>query len=130
MKKTPSKRSKGNTGEDIACKFIEKQGFVVIVRNFYRKWGELDIVAEKDGITHFFEVKSVTVNSDDVLLKEHKPEDNVNSWKMHKLRRITETYLDFSGKGLDAEFKFHVLCVYMNYNNRIAKVKWLKDVII
>lgn len=50
-------RSKGNAYEEQAVKFLEKNGFEIVDRNFYAKWGEIDIVAKKDGIYHFVEVK-------------------------------------------------------------------------
>jgi putative endonuclease len=34
------------------------QGFVVIDRNFHSRFGEIDIIAIKDGVMSFFEVKS------------------------------------------------------------------------
>lgn len=129
MEKVLHKRAKGNKGEDIACKFLEHQGFSIECRNFQRKWGELDIVAIKDNVVNFFEVKSVTCNFPD-FLDAHRPEDNVDGWKMKHLRRIIETYLDFTKRGLDAEFRFHVLCVYMDMETHRARVKWLKDIIL
>ena len=51
-------KSKGNAAEDIACKFLEENNFKIIKRNFYFKGGEIDIIAFKDNILHFIEVKS------------------------------------------------------------------------
>ena len=129
MEKVLHKRAKGNKGEDIACTFLERKGFIIEYRNFYRKWGELDIVAVKDNVVNFFEVKSVTCDFSDSA-NAHRPEENVDGWKVKHLRRIIETYLDFTKRGLGAEFKFHVLCVYMNMDTHRAKVKWLKDIIL
>lgn len=135
-KKTPAMdislatKTKGDIGEDIACKFLEKNSFLVVDRNYFKKWGELDIVAEKDNVIHFFEVKSVTDNFSKLFEDSHKPEENVDGWKVKHLRRIIETYLDEKRGGLDIEFKFHVICVYMNNVTRRARIKWLSDVII
>ena len=124
------KRAKGNKGEDVACKFIENKGFVVLDRNYQKKWGELDIIAQKDKIIHFFEVKSVTGDFSEKFFDAHRPEDNVDQWKMKHVQRMVETYLGFTGRGLDTPFQFHVLCVYMNIDARKARVKWLKDIIL
>ena len=130
MEKVLHKRAKGNIGEDIACVFLNRRGFRIICRNFFRKWGELDIIAEKDNVLNFFEVKSVVVGNMSCFDDNHRPEDNVDGWKIKHLRRIVETYLDFSGRGLDSEFQFHVLCVYMDLGTRLARVKWLKNVVL
>ncbi len=123
------KRAKGNIGEDIAMRFLESRGFLVTDRNYLRKWGELDIVASKDGIIHFFEVKSTFFNSL-INTNDHKPEDNVHGLKVKHLRRIIETYLEEKGGGLDALFKFHVLCVFIDLAKRKGRVKWLEDIVL
>ena len=47
----------GILGEDRACVFLKKQGFDILARNFRSKFGEIDIIALKDEILHFIEVK-------------------------------------------------------------------------
>jgi len=116
-------RDKGNVGEDIASRFLIKNGFYIVDRNYYKKWGELDIVAKKGNELHFFEVKST-------LIKDVRPEENVNSFKIHQLRKIIQTYLIDNDLGLDYFFQFHVLCVFMNEKTRLARVKWIKNVIL
>jgi putative endonuclease len=122
-------RSKGLVGEDVACTFLIKNGFSIISRNYQKKWGEIDIIAQKDGGLHFFEVKSVSVT----LISGgggHRPEDNVHGLKRKKIGRMIETYLVDQGLDMSVEFGFHVLCVFMDINKRIARVKWIKDVIL
>lgn len=51
-------RAKGNLAEDKACGFLYENGFSVIERNFYSRFGEIDIIALKDEVLHFIEVKS------------------------------------------------------------------------
>jgi len=94
-----------------------------------RKWGEIDIIAIKDKVVHFFEVKSVTFDPVRAL-KSHKAEDNVHGFKVRQIRRMVETYLEETKMGLDAEFHFHVLCVYLNMEKRTARVKWIKDLVL
>lgn len=50
-------RAKGNIGEEKASIFLENNGFEIIDRNFYSKYGEIDIIASKDNVIHFIEVK-------------------------------------------------------------------------
>ena len=124
------KRAKGNIGENVACEFITGKGFRVVDRNYLKKWGELDIIAQKDKVIHFFEVKSVIGNFSGGPLDSQRPEDNVDGWKVKHLRRIIETYLDEKGGGIGTPFQFHVLCVYMDMNTHRARVKWLKNMIL
>jgi len=55
-----SRRGKaiGKWGEDLACQFLIRNGFVIKTRNFYTTVGEIDIVAVKNGDFYFVEVKT------------------------------------------------------------------------
>ena len=124
-------RSIGNKGENIACEFLKKHGFLILCRNYQRKWGEIDIIAKYSSLEtlHFFEVKSVTKQGVSYL-DFHKPEDNVHGLKARHIGRMIETYL-YENFGLaDRPFEFHVLCVYMDMRSRKANVKWIKNVIL
>src|SRR4051812_43449221 len=108
-----STRDIGKIGEDIACKWLKNHGFLVIERNYLKKWGELDIIAAKDKIIHFIEVKSV-FKSDTSEKKGYRPEENVHNLKVRRLRRTIETYLLEHRFNKDALFQFHVLTVVLN----------------
>lgn len=51
-------RAKGNIAEAKACTFLYSNGFTVVEQNFYSRFGEIDIIATKDEVLHFIEVKS------------------------------------------------------------------------
>jgi putative endonuclease len=135
----------GKTGEDIACKYLEKVGFTIVVRNYRKKWGEIDIVAREttNGKVHFFEVKSISVISFNKIYSNghfqgHSPEENVHFFKAKQIKRMIETYMmEFhtSIHGANRcdtfpEFQFHILCIYMSSMVRRAKVRWLKNIIL
>ncbi len=123
------KRAKGNIGEYAACKYLERKGFRVIARNYQKAWGEIDIICLKDTIVHFIEVKSVIAgphHSD----ARHRPEDNVHGLKVRHIRRMVETFLQETGMGLDAEFEFHIACVYLDFRTRKARVRLIENVIL
>ncbi len=50
--------SKGFEAEEIACEFLENLRYQIIARNVRKKFSEIDIVAKKDGVYRFVEVKS------------------------------------------------------------------------
>jgi len=51
-------RTFGSEGEDRAAAFLEDRRFTIIARNFrFGKYGEIDIIARKDDLVVFAEVK-------------------------------------------------------------------------
>ena len=78
-------REKGNYFEDKASDFLSSNGYKIIQRNFYaKKLGEIDIIALKDNIYHFVEVKSG--DSFEAVY-------NITPNKLYKLTRSVEYYL-------------------------------------
>ncbi len=131
MKKfTSSSQKIGELGEDIACQFLMKHGFSVIERNYTKKWGEIDIIAGKGTKLYFIEVKSKSVSSlDGVSYETYRPEENVHFWKIKRLRRVIETYLIGKRQG-GVEWQFDILVVFLDLENRKARVKTIENVIL
>jgi len=50
--------SLGQSGEKKAEKYLIKNGYEILERNYRCKFGEIDIIASKDGYTVFVEVKT------------------------------------------------------------------------
>ena len=48
----------GGFGEDLAARYMEARGYSVIEKNFRTPFGEIDIIAERDGCVVFLEVKT------------------------------------------------------------------------
>ncbi len=53
----------GRWGEEAASGYLKEHGYEVIARNVRTPYGEIDIVARKEGTTVLIEVKSRTSNS-------------------------------------------------------------------
>ena len=50
----------GDLGEQLAADMLSNSGYRIIKRNFTVRGGEIDIIAIKDGVMHFIEVKTRT----------------------------------------------------------------------
>jgi putative endonuclease len=48
----------GKTGEDLACRELERRGYAILARRYRRRGGELDIVARDGSTIVFVEVKA------------------------------------------------------------------------
>lgn len=52
------RRQTGQQGEAAACSFLERAGYSIVERNWRCRTGELDIIAECDGMLVFVEVRT------------------------------------------------------------------------
>lgn len=48
----------GNLGEDLVAEYLRKCGYIIIKRNWRDRFGEIDVIAEKDEHIIFVEVKT------------------------------------------------------------------------
>ena len=51
-------RALGDIAEEKACSYLSALNFQIIERNYTLRGGEIDIIALKDEVLHFIEVKS------------------------------------------------------------------------
>jgi putative endonuclease len=127
------KRLKGNTGEKIANYYLQNKGFNIIYRNYLKPWGEIDIVAEKDKILWFFEIKTVFTKGCGNKRWEdnrHRPEDNISEFKLHKLRKVILTFLDEFDYGLEIDFEFVVICINYNELKNVYQIKFIDNIVL
>jgi len=131
---TSETQKTGKIGENIAERFLVKHNFSVLDRNYTKKWGEIDIIAEKKSKLYFIEVKSVSRETlEDVnreILDQYKPEDNMHPWKLKRMARTIQTYLLSNKIPDEKEWQVDLLVVFLDLKNKKAKVKVVNDIIL
>jgi putative endonuclease len=119
----------GALGEELAVRYMQSKGHAVLSRNYWKKWGEIDVVTRsQDGKVHFCEVKSVSCES--VLELSNvsvRPEDNVHASKREKLGRVIQSYI--AEYSVD-EWTFDVVSIYIDSRTKAARVVHLSDVVL
>jgi putative endonuclease len=81
----------GKIGEDLACAYLINRGYRVLVRNYRKKFGEIDVVAQsRQGTLIFCEVKTIVQNQgySGWLMQE----DNLTVRKAEKMRRAAQFF--------------------------------------
>ena len=53
-------KSTGTYGEDLACSYLDQKGYLVLERNYRYGKAEIDIIARKNDLLLFIEVKTRT----------------------------------------------------------------------
>lgn len=109
----------GNAGEDLACRYLEKQGYEVLERNkHYSKFCEIDIIAKHKSTIVFVEVKTRKTN------EFGTPSEAITKTKYENLKKGVQFYLsenkvkdfriDVIGITLKPELKIeHLKNIYM-----------------
>jgi len=77
----------GEKGEDLASRYLRKKGYKVLARNYKNRLGEIDIIAEKDNVVVFVEVKTRSGS------RFGHPFEAVNKTKRQKLQKVALLYL-------------------------------------
>lgn len=116
----------GSIGEDIACRFLVKHGYSIVDRNYRKKYGEIDIVAEKDKKLCFVEVKSVT-RSFDQKNQGYRPEDNLHGFKLRRLYKTIEKYL-WEKNRQEELWNLHAIIIFLNKETKIAQVRLIENI--
>jgi len=77
----------GNTGEALAAAYLSGKGYAILHQNWRHSHWEVDIIAEKETILHFVEVKTRRTK------KFGHPEESVGKKKIQNLINAAEEYL-------------------------------------
>ena len=94
-------RAKGNLAEDKASDFLLQNAFMIVERNFYSRFGEIDIIAIKDEVLHFVEVKSG--------LDFESAIQNITPKKLSRLIRTGDVYM--KKNRLNVDFVYDAIIV-------------------
>lgn len=121
-------RRKGQIGEVVAVGFLVKQGFSIIERNYLKKWGEIDIVAQKGKTLHFIEVKSMWGRT--LAADHHNPAENVHFRKKTRLARTIQTYLIERHIHPETPISIDVAIVTLDEVRRVGRVAFLENVLL
>lgn len=80
---------------------MKKEGFEIICRNFRSKFGEIDIIALKDEVITFFEVK---------FSKDYEPIHRITPSKLSKIIKT----IDYFFMKYPYEYEYQISAVLLN----------------
>ena len=105
----------GKTGEDLACRELERRGYAIVARRYRRRGGELDIVARDGETIVFVEVKA---------RDGHAFGDGAEAVTALKQRRITRLALDYLMRHhlSDCPCRFDVVSIHVESGVPVIEV--------
>ena len=130
------KQKVGEIGENIAVKHLVKHKYKILDRNYRKKWGEIDIIAKKNNVFHFIEVKSVScetwkyekINVSQETFGDYQPEENVHPWKIKRLKRAIQSYLIEKNVSGETEWQLDIMAVFIDFSKKRAKIRITEDI--
>jgi putative endonuclease len=106
MKPGTQKKELGKKGEDLALRYLKKNGYRVYETNYVCKMGEVDIIAKEKDTLAFIEVKTRTSTA------FGPPQLAVNAAKQMQLSKVALYFLKEKGLG-DIKARFDVVAIVL-----------------
>jgi len=117
----------GKIGEEIAKKFLEKQGYKIIEQNYRTKYAEIDLVAQntclpwQEKFLVFVEVRT--------KLGENfgTPEETINKKKMRKLKGNAMAYAAI--KKWSGSFRVDAVCIVLKLDYSVKRLNHYENIV-
>ena len=112
----------GKYGEDLAKTFLIKEGFKILETNFrYSKMAEIDIIAEKNNVLHFVEVKTRTQNF------YGTPIEAIDKNKLIQIYTCAKYYLQNSKKKFKS-YQIDGLGITLNNKKEVENINFIENI--
>jgi len=118
-----SKKTIGRIGEEIALKYLKDKGYTLLQKNFYCRWGEIDLIFKKDNKIIFVEVKTRVGD------KKGKPYEAVNFYKLQDLKRAINFYL-LKKNYFYYKLSLEVVSVILNSNLSLKEIRHFPEIFV
>jgi len=105
----------GKSGEDLACRELERRGYEILARRYRRRGGELDIVA-RDGRTVVF----VEVKTRDGREFGHAAEA-ITGMKRHRIAQLALDYVT-RHRLTDCPCRFDVVAIHVEAGRPMVEI--------
>lgn len=108
-------------GEEKACKFLQKEGYRIIERNFRIGYGEIDIIAVNKDCLVFVEVKTRTSD------KFGSPLEAITPWKLKSLIKTAQLYKKLNPK-LPDSLRIDAVSVKLVNGQEIEDIEHIENI--
>lgn len=120
FKEKSSTADTGRLGERIAAEYLAGQKYEILVKNYRKSFGEVDIIAREREVLVFVEVKTRKASA------YCPPLEAVDARKQRRLSRIAQEYL-LSRRMDDIPARFDVIAIVLNQNNQPVTIEHIRD---
>lgn len=111
----------GALGEKIAANFLLENHYIIIIKNYRTKLGEIDIVAKKDNKVLFVEVKTR------IGIDKGMPWEAVTYSKIKRMQRSAQYFL-LKNNYKDCKLSLDVIAVILNPDRTMQSIKHYENI--
>lgn len=111
-------RDTGNKAEWYVCSYLISHGYNIIKRNYTIKGGEIDIIASKDDIISFVEVKA---RRNDSIITAYEA---INKGKMTRIIKTSEDFIIKNEILLQPRFDVAVVALV---NGKMSEINYIEN---
>lgn len=109
----------GVWGEVFTARYLRDRGYKILTSNFVCRFGELDIVAEKNGTVCIVEVKTRNKNT------PVSPMEAVDSGKQSRLEAAAKQFMSYAK--IKSEIRFDVCEVLVDDYDRLHSINYIEN---
>jgi putative endonuclease len=112
----------GQLGEDAAADYLQRQGYLILARNWRCSAGEIDVVAQDGQTVVFVEVRARRGD------RFGTPEESITPEKQARLLEVAQTYLQEACL-VDQDWRIDVVAIEMDRRGRIKRLNLIRNAI-
>jgi putative endonuclease len=112
----------GRWGESVAAHHLQARGYRIVERNWRCQRGEIDLVAETEGMLVFVEVKTRRGRA------MGTPEEGFTPKKSRKLVELGQLYL--SERDLDVDWRVDLVAVELDKSGKLLRCEHIPNAVL
>ncbi len=112
----------GRLGEREAAAYLEAAGYTIRERRYHTRNGEIDIIAQKDNLIVFVEVKARR------NLKYGAPFEAVRGSKSQRMLKVAKEYI-YRKRLNEMGFRFDVISIMLNDKDQVQSLEHFTNTI-
>lgn len=122
MPNTASNKNVGKQGENLAKTYLEEHGCIILACNYRVGKYEVDIIARRNDILHFIEVKTRSQSAFGF------PEMAVDHKKIERMKVVAEAYQFENSTILSYQYiQFDIIAIELHHTQQ-STITWIEDI--
>ncbi len=110
----------GKIGEELAKDYLKKKGYKILEENYKTKYGEIDLVCQKDKQLIFIEVRTKKGES------FGSPEDSLDKRKIRRVWLNSQNYINY--KKWQGGCRIDAICLVLDHNNKLERLNHYQNI--